>query len=111
MSNGEEAGKIAQITADKGSINVFGTEIEIHPLDNKEFLSIVGKAESGSESEAILQLVHTTLKKDDPSLTREQLLAAPAAVFAKAMNEIEKVNGLEDFFSDDAKQEARNKQA
>jgi len=103
--------KLSQITAESETIEVFGTEIEVQPLKNREFLRIVARADDGSEEEAILTLIETTLKKWDDSITREELMDAPAAVFAKTMNAVESVNGLEDFFSEAAKKEASKKQA
>lgn len=106
MSKGQS--KIAQIQAKKGEIEVGGVTFSIEPLTNKEFTDFIDEIDGNSDMNVILEkMVFNTLKKDDPSITWEEFQNAPSELSIKALDEVERVNGLEDFFSEAEIEEAK----
>jgi len=104
----ETVNKVQQITAQSTTIEVGGTEFEIHPLKNKEFLNYVAEKnnrnEEQSEADTIISVITMILQKDDPSITEQDVADAPMALTTKTMEAMEQVNGLEDFFEKAAAQ-------
>jgi len=102
MTDDEEAvSKLEQLEAEPKTIEILGTEFEIHPFENDEFIGYIKEAkrreDRGGDFDLLPFLVTKVLKKDDPKITREQVDKAPMAVMTKTVNAVEEVNGLEDF--------------
>lgn len=104
----EVVSKVQQITAQPTTITVLDQEFEIHPLENKEFLSFIaqnkGRNQEGGEDEMIIDIVTMILQKDDSNITKEHVEEAPMALITKTVDAMEQVNGLEDFFEKAAAQ-------
>lgn len=112
MSDEEEAlNKLQQLNAEPKTIEVFDTEFDIHPFDNKEFFNVVVNAERrGMDDEDIITtLVTKILQKDDEDISEEDVENAPPGVTMAVIDAMEEVNGLEDFFSK-AKSQMQEKQ-
>lgn len=102
MTDKEEVeSKVAQITAESKTIEMNdGTELEIIPFENKEFLRLTTGNDRKAKDEVVIDLLTSILQKDDPNVTKEDVEKAPPELTIKVFDAMEQVNGLQDFFSE-----------
>ena len=91
--------KLSQITMESATVEFGGQEFEIKPLENQEFLRLTAteRAKQKGNDQIVLDIVTAILQKDDESITKEEVAESPPGLIATVMEEMEQVNGLEDF--------------
>lgn len=99
--------KLEQITADESTIEIDGVEFELAPLTNQQFLKAQMKGED-NQAAGLLEMMYYALRNED--IDRQGIKDAPAKVMKPIQDEIMEMNDFEDFFDEDDKQEALNKQ-
>ena len=86
-------------------------KFRLAPLKNKEMLMFMDMADNADSKEMIYYILETVLKKDDPSITREELENLDFDYTMELLNEITEISGLGKLFDFEKMKEETQKKS